>query len=135
LADRIDFDAVGRGAAVTILIVIPLALVGRLVPDGSALLLPITLAIFAGFIAGGYVAGRDTSGSPAVSGTLSSLPCLILVSIAYVIIQLRSDQPVYLALMAGQYIVGTTFGMIGGWKGGQGNHHDESLIKPEDARP
>jgi len=130
LANRFDFDAVRRGALVTTLTVIPLAFVaGRLLSDSSVLQVPVTLLIFAGFVAGGYVAGRATSGSPAVTGTLSSLPCLVIVSIAYLAIQLASDQPVYLALIAGQYIVGTTLGMLGGALGGRSTERDEPLVR------
>ncbi len=130
MAHRIDLDAARRGAVVTSLTVIPLAFVaGRLIPDDSALQIPVTLAIFAGFVAGGYVAGRATSGSAPITGTLASLPCLVLVTVAYVIIQLRSDQPIYLALIAGQFIVGTTLGMLGGKLGGRSTDENEPLVR------
>lgn len=111
----IDRDAVTRGAVVSTLIVIPLAVViGRLVDDDSNWQVPLTLALLAAFAAGGAVAGRRSPRTPAVHGALTAVPCLVIVTVVALASRLLADGETSIALIASQIVIATSLAALGG---------------------
>jgi len=111
----IDLNAVTRGAIVAIVIAIPMAfIVGRVIDEGSPWQVPFTFAILAAFVAGGGVAGRMTPRTPAIHGALSSIPCLMIVTVVAVVSRIAGSGNVTVALIVSQIVIATSLGMLGG---------------------
>jgi len=111
----IDTHAVTRGALVAITIAIPMAFVaGRIIDEGSSWQVPLTFAIFAAFVTGGAVSGRLAPRTPAVHGALSSIPCLIIVTLVAVLSRIFGSGGTTVALIASQIVIATSLGMLGG---------------------
>lgn len=114
----IDQDAVTRGAIVSTLLVIPLAVViGRVIDDDSNWQVPLTSTLLAAFAIGGAVAGRRTPRTPAIHGAVSALPCLAIVTVVALASRVFGDGTASVALIGSQIIIATSLAMFGGAAG------------------
>jgi hypothetical protein len=116
----IDGAAVVRGAVVAVLVCLPLALVAEVAVDSdetSAWAIPLFLAVLAGFVAAGWVAGQSAAESPLVTGAVAALLGFAVVQGVGLIVTTAGDDDVawgavvFAALMAyGCGLTGAVFG-------------------------
>ena len=126
----INRDAVARGAFVSTVIAIPLAIViGRVIDENSNWQVPFTLAVLAAFVVGGGVAGRLAPLTPAVHGALTAIPCLVIVTLAAIAARVFANGDATVVLVIGQVIIATTLGMLGGTAASRFGDRTRSLIE------
>ena len=80
----VDWRAVGRGALVGFAVIVPVSILNAVLDheirdfDDSGWRLPLYLVILAGWLAGGWVAGRARPESPLTHGILAAVGAVVL---------------------------------------------------------
>jgi len=111
----ISTDAVARGALLTTVLAVPLGVVaGRVLADGSSWNSAVMIGIFAAFVLGGAVAGRIRPDTAGLHGALAALPCLLLLTIAHLLLALFGDTDFAPIVVLSQIVIGTSLATIGG---------------------
>lgn len=127
---EIDTEAVYRGALVVTVLAVPLAAIGgRVLADDSPWQAAIVMAIFAVFAVGGAVAGRMRPETPALHGSLSALPCLIVLAVVRAVLAVAGNAEFDLVVVAAMFAFGTTFGLLGGVAASRFTDKPQSLMR------
>lgn len=82
---RIDLPALLKGAAMTVAISLPTAVLGGIVEDDTAQGV-ILVAILLGFAAGGFVAGRTAAENPYSTGALAAFAGSSVVQLVAIVV-------------------------------------------------
>lgn len=114
---RPDRAALVRGAAVTVAISLPMAVIGGLVDDDegepSALVPVFFLGVLLGFAAGGFVAGRSARSYPYTTGALAAVAGFAVVQVAAAIVRIAAGDGLPLASVAFYAFVSYGCGLTG----------------------
>lgn len=106
--------AVGSGAAVVVVVAIPLAIAGNAADEMSNVVLVLFLATFGAFIAGGYVGGRIGRAAPySNSAVAAAAGWAIVQSISVVLTLVRGDDLALPAILVNG-LAAYACGLIGG---------------------
>jgi hypothetical protein len=97
--ERLEPEALVKGAAVTIAASLPLAVLGGLIDDDTAQGL-LLLGILLGFAAGGFVGGRSASAYPYSNGAVAAFLGFVVVQVVASIVHVVSGDGVPLASVA-----------------------------------
>ncbi len=128
--DGLDWPAIARGAAVGLLVIVPVSIVraalDRDVTDfnHSGWVFPLSVLILVAYLLAGWVAGRSVPQAPLTHGSLAGLGSVLLwIPIRIVIWVVREDgrglvtgdRPALpLGGVFGALVIGVGFGMLGG---------------------
>ena len=116
---RLEARSVAVGAAVTIGLAVPPALIGALLSDDGSLegssWVPVLFAwIVAAFVVGGFVAARAQPHAPSAHGAAAALIGYALVQGIGVLRHLLTDEPVAWLSIAFSALLASSTGLIGG---------------------
>lgn len=94
-----DLEAVVKGAATSIVICLPLALIAEAVAgtdeDDLAWWAPVLFfGVLAGFVLGGFVAARNARDYPYTNGAVAALAAFVLIQGVAILVRLVGDEPV-----------------------------------------
>ena len=96
----IDWQALVKGAAVSIVVCLPLALLAEVLvdrDDPSSLSVPLYLGVLLGFVAGGFVAARHAVASHLVTGALAASAAFVVIQGAGVVVRVANGEEVLFA--------------------------------------
>lgn len=126
----VDTNAIGRGALIPAAVAVPLAVVlGRFVDDNSAWNVGLIAVIFVSFVAGGVVAGRGATATPALHGALSAVPCVAVLTVVRFAMALVGDTELGILVIFSQFVIGTSLGTLGGVFGTRSSKRSNSLLR------
>lgn len=92
----VEAPAIGRGAAVSLVVCLPLALVSQQVADGndgSPLTALLFVLVLGGFAVGGLVAARSATTAPFTNGGLAALLAFLAIQGTALVIRLVEEDP------------------------------------------
>ena len=108
--------AVVRGAAVAIVICLPLAIVSNVVHDrhpDSALLPVLFVAVAVGFGIAGFVAARAEGDAPYSNGAFAALLGFVVIQGVAIVVRLVGDRPLRVGAMVGAALIAYAAGILG----------------------
>jgi putative membrane protein (TIGR04086 family) len=108
--------AVVKGAAVAIVICLPLALVSNIVQDDnpdSALLPLFFVGVAVGFAIGGHVAARAEGDAPYSNGAFAALVGFVVIQAIAVLVRLVDGEPLRIPAIVGAALIAYAAGILG----------------------
>lgn len=117
---RLDWRAIGIGAAVAIAISLPLAILSQVLSDfgdggGSAIVILFFFLVLAGFVVGGFVAGSKRAESPLTHGILAAAAAYLLVQAVGIVLNLARGDELDLFGLVFNAGLAAAMGLLGGW--------------------
>jgi putative membrane protein (TIGR04086 family) len=113
----VDLGAVGRGAAVALLVGGVAAVIANLADavsdEGSALAIVLLLATLAGLVAGGWVAARASRRSPLVDGAAAALVAVLVLLVVSLVRRVVGDDDVNAAYLGVWALLALACGLAG----------------------
>jgi hypothetical protein len=108
--------AVALGAGVVLAVGVPVAIIGTLVLDeGSNAVFPLAALVVATFVAGGWLAGRETPErtNPLLAGALAALVGFAIAQGVALLLQ-EADDDIRAGVVAGNAVLAAVAGLVGG---------------------
>jgi hypothetical protein len=113
---KLDARPILLGAAVALGVYLPVAVVGGLTSAGGPLLVILLLVALAGFVAGGYTAGRDQHETPMTHGAVAALlGYLVVQPIALVVAAVGDGDLPPAGAIVFNALLAAALGLAGGW--------------------
>ena len=117
---RLDWRAIGAGAAIALMVAVPAALIGELLlgddpPDEQSPLVFVFVAlILLGCLAGGYTAGARRPDMPLTHGAMAALSAYVAVqAVGVVLVAARGDDIRVVAIIFNA-LLSASVGVLGG---------------------
>ena len=110
--------AVLKGAAVAVVVCLPLALISNIVRDHdreSPLLAVLFVGVAAGFALAGWVAGRSEGDAPFSNGAFAALTGFVVIQGVAVIVRVAGGHTPRFGLIVGSALIAFAAGILGGW--------------------
>lgn len=113
---NLDRRAVGIGAAVAMVVGIPVATIGSVVleDDSNLVFFFAALALF-GFLAGGFVAGSKRPDMPMMHGAVAALVGFAVAQAIAAVLQVIRDEDVSAVAIVFNALLAANVGLLGGW--------------------
>lgn len=112
----LDLRAVALGAAVVLIVAVPVATIGSLVLDeGSNAAFPLAALTLFAFVAGGYVAGSKRPDAPLVHGAAAAFVGFAVAQTISIVLQLAQDEHVSAVAVAFNALLAANIGLFGAW--------------------
>jgi hypothetical protein len=108
--------AVVKGAAVAIVICLPLALVSNVIHDhnrDSALLPMLFVAVAVGFGIAGFVAARAEGDAPYSNGAFAALLGFVIIQGVAVVVRVAGGKPLHIGAIVGAALIAYAAGILG----------------------
>jgi putative membrane protein (TIGR04086 family) len=107
--------AIALGAAVVLLVGVPIAVVGAVALDeGSNLVFPLAAVVLAGFVAGGWYAARQEPRSALLVGAAAALAGFAVAQVVSIALQVAQDEDVRPAAVLANAVLAAACGVAGG---------------------
>ncbi|MBA2283337.1 MAG: hypothetical protein M3527_09980 [Actinomycetota bacterium] len=117
---HIDPRAIAFGAAVVLVVAVPVALIGALVLDeGSNGVFAFAVPIVAAYVLGGYVAGSKRPDTPLAHGAIAAFTGFAIAQAISVVVQLVQDESVSPVALIFNGLLAANIGLVGGWLSGR----------------
>lgn len=115
-------DAVLKGAAVAIVICLPLALVAEAIAgsdeeDPSAWAFVLFFGVLAGFVLGGFAAARNAGDYPYTNGAVAAVVAFVVIQGVAIVVRLVGDEPVRYVAVVFNALLAYGCGLIGALAG------------------
>lgn len=125
MAKMIEWPAVLKGMAVSIVVCLPLALLSQAIADSTdddpsrwAFLL--FFGVLLGFVLGGYVTARSTHDYPYTNGAIAALAAYLVIQGVAIVVRLVGDDPVRVVAVVFNGLVAYGCGLTGALIGARG---------------
>ena len=108
--------AVLKGAAVAIMLCLPLAILATVARDrdsGSSFIPLFIVLIAAGFAVAGWVAARGQGDAPYSNGALAALAGCLVIEVAVLVVHVAGGHAVHLGAIAGSALIAYASGILG----------------------
>jgi hypothetical protein len=114
----LDRDALLKGAATSIVVCLPLALVSQALTrehrdDPSRWVFLLFLGVLLGFVAGGWVAARAAAGVPYSNGATAALAAYVVIQGIALVVRLIGGDPVHVVVMVFNGLIAYGCGLTG----------------------
>ena len=112
----LDLRAVALGAAVVLVVGVPVATIGSvLLDEGSNAAFPLAILTLGALVAGGYVAGSKRPDAPLIHGAVAAIAGFAVAQAVSVVLQLVQDEDVSVVAVAFNALLAANIGLFGGW--------------------
>ena len=112
--------AVTKGAALAIVLCLPLAIAATVVRDhdGKSSVIPVfILLIAAGFAVAGWVAARAGGDAPYSNGAFAALTGCLVIEVAVLVVHLAGGHAVHIGAIIGSALIAYASGVLGAFLG------------------
>ena len=115
---RVDWQAVRTGAAASIAICLPAALVAQVLADQGdddqpPVVYLLYVAVLIGFAVGGWVAAKRATGTPYTSGAVAALCGFVAIQAVGVVVRVIDGDPIRVVLIATNGLLAYGCGLLG----------------------
>lgn len=112
----LDLRAVALGAAVVLVVGVPVATIGSIVVDeGSNAAFPLAVLTLLALVAGGFVAGSKRPDAPLIHGAAAAFVGFAIAQTVSIILQLVQDDEVSPVAVAFNGLLAANIGLFGAW--------------------
>ena len=112
----LDLRAVALGAAVVLVVGVPVATIGSLLVDeGSNAAFPLAILTLFAFMAGGFVAGSKRPDAPLIHGAAAAFAGFAVAQTVSIVLQLVQDDDISVVAVAFNALLAANIGLFGAW--------------------
>jgi hypothetical protein len=112
----LDLRAVALGAAVVLVVGVPVATIGSLLVDeGSNAAFPLAVLTLLAFVAGGFVAGSKRPDAPLIHGAAAAFVGFAVAQTVSIVLQVVQDDEVSVVAIAFNALLAANIGLFGAW--------------------
>lgn len=116
----LDPEAILRGAAVAVVLCLPMALVADAIStedDPSRWTIPLYFGVLVGFAIAGFVAARSARDYPYTNGAMAAVAAYVLIQGVGIIVRVVGDEPVHYVGVVFNALLAYGSGLTGGVAG------------------
>src|SRR5258706_15268158 len=116
MSRMLQLDAVLKGAAIAIVISLPVAIVANIIHDDhpdSGWLTPLFFAVLLAFVLAGFVGSRSASSYQYTNGAISALAGFVVMAIISVIVQVVAGESIGLGKLVATALLAYGCGLTG----------------------
>jgi putative membrane protein (TIGR04086 family) len=116
----LQLDAIVKGAAVAVVVCLPLALLADAIStedDPSRWTIPLYFGVLVGFAVGGFITARASDDYPYTNGAVAAVAAYVLIQGVGIIVRVAGDEPVHYVGVVFNALLAYGSGLTGGVAG------------------